>query len=162
LVKESRLWFEFTNPKTDLNPQGFILAQQTKPTFTHVRMVLNVESLTGQWAGIGIFTRLNDAKRSWADYWVRFGGDLPNNLGQMVYESAAIPGVTSSTKYLITDKLVLEIIWDGTQMRFLTNGKPEINPVPFPGYPDTFGIHWSVGATSTFKANVEEFDVVWK
>jgi hypothetical protein len=155
-----RIDFDHTNAATD-DVRSFYLVEQPGRTFTVVELDLTVESMSGQWGGAGLFTRLNDADKTWAYYWLRFGGDLQSDQGRVVYEAGGEP-VEGEPIFSLPATVTLELRWDGQAMHFYVNGNSTLQSVPFPDFSDTFGIYWVTGPGSSLKCHVDEFRVSWE
>jgi len=82
-----RLTFDYTTAADEA--RSFYLVEVSEQTVTAVALDLTVESTSGQWAGVGLFTRLNDADRSWVYYFLRLGGDLPIGQGRVITRTQA-------------------------------------------------------------------------
>lgn len=159
-VGDGQLTFGLTTA-TDQN-QSFSLVKVSEPTIAAVAMDLAIDSAGGQWVGVGLFTRLNDADRSWLYYYMGFGGDLSLGQGRVVFEDSGGQKTESETIYSLPALATLELRWDGKEMQFYLNGNPALPSVPFSGFSDTFGIYWHTGADSSLQASIDEFRVAWK
>ena len=151
---------DHTNIATD-EVRSFYLVEQPGRPFRAVELDLTVRSMSGQWGGVGLFTRLNDADRTWAYYWLRFGGDLHVDQGRVVYEAG---GERAEGEPILSlpASVTLEFRWDGRKMYFYADGNPMLQPVPFSDFSDTFGIYWVTGPNSSLTCHVDELRVSWE
>jgi hypothetical protein len=155
-----RIDFDHTNVATD-EVRSFYLVEQPRRTFTVVELDLTVESMSGQWGGVGLFMRLNDVDKTWAYYWLRFGGDLQSDQGRVVYDAGG-EQVEGEPIFSLPATVTLELRWDGQEMHFYANGNPTLQSVPFPDFSDTFGIYWVTGPEGSLGCHVDEFRVSWE
>jgi len=122
-----------------------------------------VEGGSGGWRNIGLFTGLSTGSRDWAYYYLNVAGDPDAARATVTYDDGLHPLQTVDLGPVqMPAKYILRIQWDGEKMSFLVNGRPYLTSIEYPGYTDTFGIHWAVGSGSTFKGAVDNFIVEWK
>lgn len=155
-----QLTFSFTTA-TD-QTQSFSLVKVSEQTIVAIAMDLAIESAGGQSVGVGLFTRLNDADRSWIYYYLHFGGDLSIGQGRVVFEDSSGQKTEGETIFSLPARARLELRWDGKEMQFYLNGNPALPSVPFSGFSDTFGIYWHAEADSSLQGSIDQFLVAWK
>lgn len=139
---------------------GYLIEQPGR-TFASVGLRLKTDALDGKWGGIGLFTRLNDEKQTWAYYWLEYGGDLPASRGKLVYE-AGDERIDGQPAFSIGDDVTLRLVWSGELLTFYADDREVLHGVPFSGDPDTFGVYWAASPNSTLGGRVEEYRVTWK
>jgi hypothetical protein len=142
--------------------RSFSLVQATEQTVSAAALDLTVQATHGRWGGVGLFTRLNDADRSWVYYFLQFGGDLPIGRGRVIYEDASGQQTQGEALFSLPLTTTLELRWDGQAMHFYADGQPALPPVPFAGFSDTFGIYWLIGPDSALQCHADEFRLAWK
>lgn len=152
---DGQLRLDHTNPTPD-QIRSFLLAARPDRAFTRVEVPLTVESVSGQWGGVGLFARLNDEARTWAHFVLQFGGSASVEQGFVYYE-AGDQRLEGDPQFSLPATVTLALQWDGQAVSFYADGDPVLQPAPFSGYSDVFGIYWIAGPESSVKFSVDEF-----
>ncbi len=132
----------------------YLVAYSPKPVST-VELDFSVDAVDGGWAEVGIFTRLNNTDRTWAYYYLHFGEGINSGYGQANYQDG-----TNALKDIdlvpINMPVTLTLYWDGSHLNFLANGSKRLQPIPFSGLSDTFGIYWVTSPNTYIRAHVTQ------
>lgn len=159
-VSQNELRFHPTSPGSQGN--SYLIANALPAAdFTYLETAISVKRASGATSGVGLFTRMNDADRSWAYYYLEFGNQLESSKSRVVYSSPDGKKTYGETILTAPYEARLGIWWDGAAMHFFLNGVETLPAVPYSGIADTIGLYWIVGANSTLDVGVSEVRVIY-
>lgn len=138
--------------------QSYILAEKVADTITAIELEFDIQKLSGDVVGIGLFTRLSDPQETWAYYWLRFTEGPSDRQGNLLFE-AGDQQIAANEALSVERTITLTLTWDGNEMHLLANGLQVIQPVAFADLPNTFGLYWLVGPDSSLAGRILRFNM---